>query len=334
MESFYTYLKGPRTFWGQGNKTIINNNFFGGFPSCGFPPIDFPRFGGRMFQVNNIWGFPNSHCHCNNGSRLFSNDFFNLMAVGSLFSSIGYAMSSAAATESNLDSRLAEKDKRIKELEKENEELKAKQKEKPSENKTVTNDNKTDNSSKIGTKPNVEGAGNTQKTQEKTLDQLLNDLEGFKELSADQKKYVTERIKEKHINENGKITYDVNAIVHDGDTLQTITDRFFTKDEQANLNVAEADYNTQTTGISIKNPKTGDNVSANGVSEFGLKALISDAKANISTNSEISKTEKRLAQIKDDFISGKQKLSEAYVLQNHLMTKAEYDNIIKTKYNK
>ena len=48
-ESFYTYLHGPRTFWGgSGSRTIINNNFFGAQP-----------FGMSMF------GYGMGGCHCN-----------------------------------------------------------------------------------------------------------------------------------------------------------------------------------------------------------------------------------------------------------------------------
>lgn len=47
METFYRFLGGPRTFWGGGNRTIINNNFIGGMPfSYGFGhPM--PIFGGH-----------------------------------------------------------------------------------------------------------------------------------------------------------------------------------------------------------------------------------------------------------------------------------------------
>ena len=32
METFYSFLGGPRTFWGNSNRTIINNNFIGAMP--------------------------------------------------------------------------------------------------------------------------------------------------------------------------------------------------------------------------------------------------------------------------------------------------------------
>ena len=47
METFYRFLGGPRTFWGSGNRTIINNNFIGGMPfSYGFGQ-SMPMFGGH-----------------------------------------------------------------------------------------------------------------------------------------------------------------------------------------------------------------------------------------------------------------------------------------------
>ena len=69
------------------------------------------------------------------------------------------------------------------------------------------------------------------------------------------------------------------------------------------------------------------------MSEYGLKALIQEAKNGITKQGEITKTNKRISDLKSDFISGKNKLSKAYVLQNHLMSEAEYNKIINEKYN-
>ena len=114
----------------------------------------------------------------------------------------------------------------------------------------------------------------------------LNDIEDFNNLDNVQKDYVKKRIENAYTDENGNIKYDIKAIVHDGDTMASIINRFYTKEEQQKLNVAENDYNTQIAGQKIKNPASGDTIVANGVSEYGLKALIEDAKQGINRDGE------------------------------------------------
>ena len=83
----------------------------------------------------------------------------------------------------------------------------------------------------------------------------------------------------------------------------------------------------------IVNPLSGDTIIANGVSEYGLKALMLEAKNGITRQGEITKTNKKIANLKTAFINGENKLSRAYVLQNKLMSEAEYNKIIKEKYS-
>ena len=65
-----------------------------------------------------------------------------------------------------------------------------------------------------------------------------------------------------------------------------------------------------------------------------MTSLIKDASDNITKEGETQKTGLAMKQAKDNFKSGTQKLSEEYVLQNHMMTKKEYDKIINEKYSK
>ena len=83
----------------------------------------------------------------------------------------------------------------------------------------------------------------------------------------------------------------------------------------------------------IANPLSGDTITAKGVSEYGIKALMQDAQKGITRQGEITKTNKRISDLKTAFINGQKKLSKAYVLQNKLMTESEYNKIIQEKYS-
>ena len=116
--------------------------------------------------------------------------------------------------------------------------------------------------------------------------------------------------------------------------MNAIINRFYTEEEKSNLEVAKAKLHTQgSESRLIVNPLSGDTIVANGVSEYGLKALMQDAQNGITKQGEITKTNKRISDLKTSFINGEKKLSKAYVLQNKLMTEAEYDKIINEKYS-
>ena len=167
----------------------------------------------------------------------------------------------------------------------------------------------------------------------KTLDDYLNNA-GFDKLDSTAQNYVKSRISNAYLDENGNVKYDIKAIVHDGDNLNSIIDRFYSKDEKSSLEVAKAKLHTQGSETRlIVNPLSGDTIIANGVSEYGLKALMLEAKNGITRQGEITKTNKKIANLKTAFINGENKLSRAYVLQNKLMSEAEYNKIIKEKYS-
>lgn len=344
-ESFYTYLHGPRTFWGgSGSRTIINNNFFGAQP-----------FGMSMF------GYGMGGCHCNH-NRGMSN-LFGLMALNSMFggnqsggmfglnfnnmfnpfgnfgnwSNLGTqnnenTNSSLGAKVKSLEDQLASANKKIKDLEAE----KAKaEKDKGNE---ISSSKKAENSTEVGKTQPTEGAGKVQKpTEENTkpadIDKKLDTINGYKDLTADQQKYVKDKIKNQHTDDKGNTTYDISAIVHSGDTIDKVINRFYKPNENHdNTNIPEFGYNTQTSGKKVKNPKVGEEVALNGISDFGLEALVKDAKNEITKESEIQKTNNEMHELLNNFKSGKQKLSKEYVLQNHMMTETAYDKLIKEKY--
>lgn len=172
-----------------------------------------------------------------------------------------------------------------------------------------------------------------QQEQPKTLDDILKNT-GFDKLDDTAKNYVKSRISQVYIDDNGNVKYDIKAVVHDGDDLNAIINRFYTEEEKSNLEVAKAKLHTQgSESRLIVNPLSGDTIVANGVSEYGLKALMQDAQNGITKQGEITKTNKRISDLKTAFINGEKKLSKAYVLQNKLMTEAEYDKIINEKYS-
>lgn len=357
-ESFYTYLHGPRTFWGSGNRTIINNNFFG------MPMM--PSFrgmcGSSMFSCNSLFGTGfNYGCNCNSGM----NDLFGFMMLnsmingnqgGGLFNFGGLSniynpfggynqnkTNSALSTKvKSLEDQLAEAKKEIKDLKTEKEKNeKAKTKEAERKNKPAKPVD-TSKLNKPSAKPSNDGGAvetvedpNKKPTAPKTLDEQLNSIDGFNKLTPEQQKYVKDKVKGQHVDDKGNVTYDINAITHSGDTLNTIVNRFYKPSEAHDqINVPEFDYNTQTSGKKAKYPGVGEDITLNSVSNFGMTALMKDASDNITKEGETQKTGLAMKQVEDDFKSGKQKLSEEYILQNHMMTKAEYNKIIKEKYNK
>lgn len=166
-----------------------------------------------------------------------------------------------------------------------------------------------------------------------TIDELLNNA-GFNDLDNATKNYVKNRITEAYKDENGNLRYDITAIVHDGDNINAIINRFYTDNERTDLEVGKAKFHTQGSETNmILNPYSGDTIIARGISEFGLKALVQDAKNGITKQGEITKTNKRISDLKTAFINGDNKLSKAYVLQNKIMSEAEYDKIINEKYS-
>ena len=242
-ESFYTYLHGPRTFWGgSGSRTIINNNFFGAQP-----------FGMSMF------GYGMGGCHCNH-NRGMSN-LFGLMALNSMFGgnqsggmfglnfnnmfnpfgnfgnwgNLGTqnnenTNSSLGAKVKSLEDQLASANKKIKDLEAE----KAKaEKDKGNE---ISSSKKPENSTEVGKTQPTEGAGKVQKpTDENTkptdIDKKLDTINGYKDLTPEQQKYVKDKIKNQHTDDKGNTTYDISAIVHSGDTIDKVINRFYKPNE-------------------------------------------------------------------------------------------------------
>ncbi len=345
VESFYTYLHGPRTFWGgSGGRTIINNNFFGAQP-----------FGMSMF------GYGMGGCHCNHNRGM--NNLFGLMALSSMFGgnqggglfglnsnnmfnpfgSFGNfgnletqnnqnTDSSLGAKVKSLEDQLASANKKIKELEAE----KAKaEKDKGNE---ISSSKKPENPTETGKTKPTDGAGKVQKPTEETtkptdIDKKLDTINGYKDLTPEQQKYVKDKIKNQHTDDKGNTTYDVSAIVHSGDTMDKVINRFYKPDESHdNTNIPEFGYNAQTSGKKVKNPKVGEEVALNGISDFGLEALVKDAKDGITKEGETQKTNAEMHELLNNFKSGKQKLSKEYVLQNHMMTETQYNKLIKEKY--
>ena len=75
VESFYTYLHGPRTFWGSSsNRTVVNNNFFGIPMMSQCSLFGIPSFG---IGCNN-YQMPNYNCNSN------MNNLFGLMLLNSM----------------------------------------------------------------------------------------------------------------------------------------------------------------------------------------------------------------------------------------------------------
>lgn len=389
METFYRFLGGPRTFWGGGNKTIINNNFIGGMPfSYGFGrPM--PMFGGHYccgggvpsaFKwmlgfglASSIVGGIMNTANQSNTNNVTSynpyqayNPYYNPYNNNYNYNYSNQDLSSLTAKVNKLEDDLATYKKQIQELlnndtQEQNNEVKTKvptpnegsEVEEAKKQQETTNTeqpkrkeeiNQSQNTPNTSTKE-VNNTDNTQNTEEvaatpkkekqeqKTLDDILNDI-GFNNLDNAAKDYVKSRISQVYVDEAGNIKYDIKAVVHDGDNLNAIINRFYTNEEQENLEIAKAKLHTQGSETKlITNPLSGDTITAKGVSEYGLKALMQDAQKGITRQGEITKTNKRISDLKAAFINGQKKLSKAYVLQNKLMTEAEYNKIIQEKYS-
>lgn len=389
METFYRFLGGPRTFWGGGNKTIINNNFIGGMPfSYGFGrPM--PMFGGHYccgggvpsaFKwmlgfglASSIVGGIMNTANQSNTNNVTSynpyqayNPYYNPYNNNYNYNYSNQDLSSLTAKVNKLEDDLATYKKQIQELlnndtQEQNNEVKTKvptpnegsEVEEAKKQQETTNTeqpkrkeeiNQSQNTPNTSTKE-VNNTDNTQNTEEvaatpkkekqeqKTLDDILNDI-GFNNLDNAAKDYVKSRISQVYVDEAGNIKYDIKAVVHDGDNLNAIINRFYTNEEQENLEIAKAKLHTQGSETKlITNPLSGDTITAKGVSEYGLKALMQDAQKGITRQGEITKTNKRISDLKAAFINGQKKLSKAYVLQNKLMTETEYNKIIQEKYS-
>lgn len=383
METFYRFLGGPRTFWGSGNRTIINNNFIGGMPfSYGFGQ-SMPMFGGHHccgggvpsafkwmlgfgLASSLVGGIMNTATQANNNNVTSYNPYqaYNpyINPYNNNYNSYNnYSnqdLSSLTAKVNKLEDDLATYKKQVQELlnndnqaqnnnvkEEENstnEEIIETQTEQPKQKEEIKSKENTPASTTEEVN-NTEGTPKTQKTEEvvdntpqkeqKTLDDVLNEL-GFNNLDDAAKNYVKSRISQAYIDDNGNIKYDIKAVVHDGDNINTIINRFYTNEEQENLEIAKAKLHTQGSETKlIANPLSGDTITAKGVSEYGIKALMQDAQKGITRQGEITKTNKRISDLKTAFINGQKKLSKAYVLQNKLMTESEYNKIIQEKYS-
>ncbi len=400
METFYRFLGGPRTFWGGGNKTIINNNFIGGMPfSYGFART-MPMFGGQYccggvpnafkwmlgfgLASSLVGGIMNTVTQSNNSNVNSYNPYqtYNpyLNPYGSNNNNYAYNynysnqdLSSLTAKVNKLEDDLASYKKQVQDLldnknKGQNNEIKlkvatanenettgtkteqAQQIQQPQQEKKVKSNEevykKQDASANPAEKANPsDSTANVKKSEQaaptpkkdnqeqKNLNDIFNELD-FNELDDAAKNYVKSRISQVYVDDAGNIKYDIKAVVHDGDNINAIINRFYTNEEQENLDIAKAKLHTQGSETKlIANPLSGDTITAKGVSEYGLKALMQDAQKGITRQGEITKTNKRISDLKTAFISGQKKLSKAYVLQNKLMTEAEYNKIIQEKYS-
>ena len=341
FESFYTYLHGPRTFWGN-SGTIINNNFFGPpmLPPrpryCGMSMFSFPMAQPQMFG-----GWGGNCCDCNNGmNTLFGFMFLNQMlnnTANSIKNTISSGGGGGRAKQkkdtdnsdkiNNLENELATTKKQLEDLKKAKAE---KQDLKDNVSNTETGKSKKDEKASTA----QDGANNDQQNQE-TLDDKLNKIDGYKGLTPDQQNYVKDKIKSQQTDENGNTTYNISAIAHSGDTLNKIINRFYKAEENHDsANIPQTDYKTKTTGQSAKYPSVGEEISLNGTSDFALHALIQDAKDGITKDGEIAKTNAEMTNILNKFKNGNEKLSKEYVLQNHMMTETKYNKVIQEKYSK
>ena len=127
VESFYTYLHGPRTFWGGSGRTSITNNFYGGnlMPSysCMTPLFNF-GFGGCGCNktMNNLLGFMVLNQMINNlpfqysqesqegagGSdqNLLSQNSQNLLNMQNMMDKLGFTSANGYSVAQNADGSL------------------------------------------------------------------------------------------------------------------------------------------------------------------------------------------------------------------------------------
>lgn len=372
MPTFYRYLGGPRTFWGGGRTTIINNNIIGGhMPMMRAPHHHCCGGGGNMFQwmagysvansfMSNLFGGGMGNFGGIGNFGMFGglNNMFGMGSMQGLYpgNSNNYNYNNPyvnnmdlSAKVKSLEDELADAKQQIKDLQDSkckcdgkdltqsktptDEELAAANKKK---NTSETDDASNKKSDEVTNKDNKSNSNevieNSDKEFDETLDKLLKDA-GIDNLQPQEKNYIKNNISAIYTDDNGNVRYNITAVAHDTDRVSTIASRFYEKGETPDLKVGRAKFNTQSSETNtINEPRSGDTIIANGVSEYGLKALMQEGKNGITKQGEITKTNKRISDLKSDFISGKNKLSKAYVLQNHLMSEAEYNKIINEKY--
>lgn len=294
--------------------------------------------------MNDLFGFMmlNSMINGNQGGGLFN--FGGLSNIYNPFG--GYNQNKTNSTLStkvkSLEDQLAEAKKEIKDLKTEKEKNKKTNAEETERKNRPAKPIDTSKLKRQSVAPSNDGGAvktvedsNKKATAPKTLDEQLNTINGYEKLTPEQQKYVKDKVKAQHVDDKGNVTYDINAITHSGDTLNAIVNRFYKSDEEHNqINVPEFDYNAQTSGKKVKYPGVGEDITLNNVSNFGMTSLMKDASDNITKEGETQKTGLAMKQAEANFKSGTQKLSEEYVLQNHMMTKKEYDKIINEKYSK
>lgn len=127
VESFYTYLHGPRTFWGGSGRTSITNNFYGGnlMPSysCMTPLFNF-GFGGCGCNktMNNLLGFMALNQMINNlpfqysqksqegaggsAQNLLSQNSQNLLNMQNMMDKLGFTSANGYSVAQNADGSL------------------------------------------------------------------------------------------------------------------------------------------------------------------------------------------------------------------------------------
>lgn len=337
------YLGGPRTSWSRGtNNVIINNNVFGG----GMMPPPPPRMSCFGFGFQTPMYPMNQGC-CGGNSTLKTMFGFNLLTnmISNMFGSLNgifggskgstkapsaKSSDSTSATLKELEKTVAETNKQLAEARKilESKSEKAgtdKKSEAAGGAAPAAKPEKTEEADKVDKKEKTD-----ESTKPATLDEALNKIDAYKNLTNEQKQYVKDKVKA-----NGDGTYNIEAIVHDQDTLKKIIARFYTKEEQEHLDITSHGYNAQSSGRRIENPASGATFKANNVSEFGLNALIQDAKDNITSAGEQQKTGVTMAKLKEAFTSGKKELSWQYVRHNFPdMKRADYNTYINKYYKK
>ena len=213
---------------------------------------------------------------------------------------------------------------------------------------TPNNTQKTETSSEVNTTNTTQPVSETQeqeapetvnltKNDGAKFDQALKDMLeqlGFDNLPQSTLNNVKNNVTNIYTDENGDIKFNIKGIVHDTDTLTEIVQRYYKEGETPKINVGKSKFHTQNSETAtITDPHSGDGITAEGVSGFGLAAVVKEVQGGITSQGEIEKTNKRIIQLKSDFEQGKGRLSWAYVSQNKLMDKATYDKIISEKYS-
>ena len=215
---------------------------------------------------------------------------------------------------------------------------------------TPNNTQKTETSSEVNTTNTTQPVSETQeqeapetvnltKSDGAKFDQALKDMLeqlGFDNLPQSTLNNVKNNVTNIYTDENGDIKFNIKGIVHDTDTdtLTEIVQRYYKEGETPKINVGKSKFHTQNSETAtITDPHSGDGITAEGVSGFGLAAVVKEVQGGITSQGEIEKTNKRIIQLKSDFEQGKGRLSWAYVSQNKLMDKATYDKIISEKYS-